>query len=68
MTPPLKTIFFILNSCKCFQHAIELCPDEGHSKYMYIGQILQGQEAVQAFTKGIELMIATMNSSSKVYT
>ncbi|XP_031564050.1 probable assembly chaperone of rpl4 [Actinia tenebrosa] len=50
---------------KCFQHAIELCPDEGHAKYMYIGQILQGQEAVEAFTKGIELMISTMNSSSK---
>ena len=31
-------------------------PEEGHSKYMYMGQIHTGAEAVAYFNKGIELM------------
>ncbi|KAK3731845.1 hypothetical protein QZH41_020211, partial [Actinostola sp. cb2023] len=47
----------------CFQHAIQLCPEKGHAKYMYLGQILQGHEAVQAFTKGIDIMTKALNSN-----
>ncbi|XP_059828235.1 uncharacterized protein si:dkey-12j5.1 isoform X1 [Hypanus sabinus] len=42
---------------EAFQKAVALSPDEGYSKYMYLGQIHCGQEAVQYFKKGIELLI-----------
>ncbi|XP_013403019.1 probable assembly chaperone of rpl4 [Lingula anatina] len=41
---------------KCFGRAVELSPDKGHAKYMYLGQLFEGAEAVQCFQKGIELM------------
>lgn len=40
-----------------FLKAVELSPEEGHSKYMYLGQIHTGMEAVQYFSKGIEVML-----------
>ena len=39
-----------------FNKAIELSPDSGHEKYMYMGQIHTGADAVTYFMKGIELM------------
>ncbi|KXJ16984.1 probable assembly chaperone of rpl4 [Exaiptasia diaphana] len=50
---------------KCLEHAVELSPENGHTKYMYLGQILQGQEAVQAFTKGIDIMVKTLDSNQE---
>ncbi|KAA0703342.1 hypothetical protein E1301_Tti006861 [Triplophysa tibetana] len=47
-----------------FLKALELSPEEGHSKYMYLGQINTGTEAVQYFSKGIELMLNTMDKLS----
>lgn len=47
-----------------FLKAVELSPEEGHSKYMYLGQIHTGMEAVQYFSKGIELMLNTMDKLS----
>lgn len=44
-----------------FLKTVELSPEEGHSKYMYLGQIHTGMEAVQYFSKGIELMLNTMD-------
>lgn len=35
-----------------------MCPDTGYSKYMYLGQLFEGAQAVQCFQKGIELMVA----------
>lgn len=35
-------------------------PDEGHTKYMYLGQVLQGEEAVRYYSKGLEVMNAKM--------
>ncbi|KAI7806733.1 putative UPF0661 TPR repeat-containing protein C16D10.01c [Triplophysa rosa] len=47
-----------------FLKALELSPEEGHSKYMYLGQIHTGMEAVRYFSKGIELMLNTMDKLS----
>lgn len=49
-----------------FQRAVGISPDCGHSKYMYLGQLLQGKEAVESFQKGIKLMIANKHQSSCV--
>uniref|UniRef100_A0A3B3BA28 Si:dkey-12j5.1 n=1 Tax=Oryzias melastigma TaxID=30732 RepID=A0A3B3BA28_ORYME len=43
-----------------FLRAVELSPDEGHSKYMYLGQIHTGSEAVGYYTKGIQVLLSTL--------
>ncbi|XP_064410835.1 uncharacterized protein SI:DKEY-12J5.1 isoform X2 [Latimeria chalumnae] len=48
-----------------FLHAAELSPDEGHAKYMYLGQINSGDEAVRYFMKGIEVMINAYQKQSQ---
>lgn len=48
----------------CFENAVRISPDEGFSKYMNLGQLLDGQEAVIAFNKGIQLMIASRDSET----
>ena len=35
---------------------MSLCPDEGHTKYLYLGQLTQGKEAIGYLSKGIEIM------------
>ncbi|KAK7109107.1 uncharacterized protein [Littorina saxatilis] len=42
---------------QCFGRAMEVSPDEGYSKYMYLGQLFEGAQAVECFQKGIELML-----------
>ena len=44
----------------CLKAAVELSPGQGHSKYMYLGQLTEGEEAVGYFTKGIEIMTAAV--------
>lgn len=38
------------------QKSVVVAPDEGYEKYMYLGQLLQGPEALAATQKGIELL------------
>ena len=42
---------------QCLGRAVEVQPDEGFSKYMTLGQLFEGLNAVQCFQKGIELML-----------
>ncbi|XP_077577264.1 uncharacterized protein LOC144199478 [Stigmatopora nigra] len=44
-----------------FLRAVEMKPDEGHSKYMYLGQLHTGQEAVDFYTKGIDVLLAALD-------
>ncbi|BFY97480.1 hypothetical protein BsWGS_00520 [Bradybaena similaris] len=41
----------------CLGRAVEICPDSGFSKYMTLGQLLEGATAVQCYQKGIDLMV-----------
>ena len=41
---------------QCFGRAIEVAPDTDHSKYMYMGQLMTGADAIAYFEKGIEIM------------
>jgi kinesin family protein 5 len=43
------------------QKAVALSPDTGFEKYMYLGQLLEGEEAVAATQKGVELLQQVSN-------
>ncbi|MFT7816271.1 putative assembly chaperone of rpl4 [Arapaima gigas] len=47
-----------------FLKAVELSPEDGHSKYMYLGQMHTGTEAIQYFSKGIEVMLRKLEEQS----
>ena len=54
-----------------YGQAIELEPEVGHSKYMYMGQITVGHESVKYFLAGIELMkksLASLTSKQVINT
>ena len=51
-------VYHVFNYSECFETAVKLSPEEGFSKYMNLGQLLEGQEAVAAYNKGIQLMMA----------
>ncbi|KAG8010104.1 putative assembly chaperone of rpl4 [Nibea albiflora] len=48
-----------------FLRAVELSPDEGHSKYMYLGQIHTGHEAVEYYTRGIQVLLAALDKQAQ---
>ncbi|XP_071396522.1 uncharacterized protein [Centroberyx affinis] len=48
-----------------FLRAVELSPDEGHSKYMYLGQIHTGKEAVDYYTRGIQVIVSALDKQAQ---
>nr|XP_023844658.1 probable assembly chaperone of rpl4 [Salvelinus alpinus] len=48
-----------------FLHAVQLSPEEGHSKYMSLGQIHTGQEAVQYYTKGVQILLCMLEKHAQ---
>uniref|UniRef100_A0A3B4ADA9 Uncharacterized protein n=1 Tax=Periophthalmus magnuspinnatus TaxID=409849 RepID=A0A3B4ADA9_9GOBI len=50
----------ILKAKEVFQRAVELSPDVGHRKYMSLGQIHTGQEAVDFYLKGIQILLSAL--------
>ncbi|XP_066302015.1 uncharacterized protein [Branchiostoma lanceolatum] len=42
---------------QCFGRAVELSPEDGFTKYMCLGQLLEGEEAVACYNKGIQVMM-----------
>lgn len=49
----------------CLRHAIDVDKEKGHAKYMMLGQLLEGEEAVECFKKGIQLMIEEKQLNEK---
>ena len=58
-------IYFLDSLCQCFGRAIELNPDEGHSKYMNMGQLLGGAEAIECFSRGLALMVKEQSEQTE---
>ncbi|XP_068616450.1 uncharacterized protein si:dkey-12j5.1 [Brachionichthys hirsutus] len=48
-----------------FVRAVELSPDEGHSKYMYLGQIHSGQEAVDYYSRGVQVLLSALDKQAQ---
>ncbi|XP_030227063.1 probable assembly chaperone of rpl4 isoform X1 [Gadus morhua] len=48
-----------------FLRAVEISPNEGHSKYMLLGQIHSGPEAVEYYTKGIEILLSVLEKEKQ---
>ncbi|KAJ0066207.1 hypothetical protein NL108_001443, partial [Boleophthalmus pectinirostris] len=48
-----------------FQRAVELSPNIGHRKYMSLGQIHTGQEAVDFYLKGIQVLLSALEKQEK---
>eukprot|EP01043_Picozoa_sp_COSAG02_P028724 COSAG02_NODE_1755_length_11052_cov_67.877842_5_plen_389_part_00 len=44
------------NASQLFKRSIQLSPEANPGKYMYLGQISEGQEAVELFERGIGIM------------
>lgn len=55
-----------LTQSHCFKRCVELSPDEGHAKYLYLGQMASGEEAIALLTKGIEIMSQSLDASEGV--
>lgn len=46
----------IKRAIECFSKAVDISPDEGHRKYLCLGQLSEGQEAVKLLLKGVDIM------------
>ena len=51
-----SNIYFVLNNFYCFLRAVELVPDTGYIKYLQLGQMSSGEDAVKYICKAIDIM------------
>lgn len=51
-----------------FETSIRLQPESSASKWLYLGQLQEGLEAKQSFSKGAELLLAELKKREKVST
>lgn len=49
----------------CLGRAITLQPDEGYSKYLSMAQLMEGNESLQCYQKGIEILAETIALAQK---
>ncbi|XP_072316960.1 uncharacterized protein [Eucyclogobius newberryi] len=54
-----------LKAKETLQRAVELSPDAGHRKYMSLGQIHTGQEAVDFYLKGIHVLLSALEKQAQ---
>lgn len=47
------------------QKSAQLAPDAGHSKWLDLGQLSQGQTAIQSFQKAVDLMMKAMHEAKQ---
>lgn len=72
-TQPRSLVHYL---CVCvlqeLQRAVQLSPDAGFEKFMYLGQLLEGAEALAATQRGVEVLqqvrraMVTMRCGSRV--
>ena len=48
------------------KRAVELQPDDGHQKYMYLAQMLEGTDALESFLKGILIMEKMCDEETRI--
>lgn len=54
----VKCYYIVLNFInQCYGRSVELQPNSGHLKYLYLGQLLDGTEAADCYRKAIEIML-----------
>lgn len=45
--------------------AVSLSPDGGHSKFLCLGQVLKGEEAIKCYQKAIDIMLSERSAHSE---
>ena len=61
----IATVSLLDSLRQCFGRAIEVKPDEGHSKYMNMGQLLGGADAIECFSRGLALMVKEQSEQTE---
>ncbi|XP_071820950.1 uncharacterized protein [Apostichopus japonicus] len=56
----------IEKAMECFNKAIEIEPNAGFAKYMYLGQLSEGLEAVKQYEKGVHIMEEERDKHNKM--
>lgn len=47
------------------QHAIQVCPDEGHVKYLNLAQLQHGREALDSYRRAYEILVRDLGRARK---
>lgn len=61
----LRVVASLTSLFQVFLRAVELSPDVGHTKYMYLGQIHTGLEAVDYYTRGVQVLLSALDKEAQ---